>query len=401
MRILTKTGVIFSIVFVDFLGLSFILPLYPEIASRFGLSATLITLLSASYALMQFIFSPILGRLSDRVGRKPILVVTSLGTAASFLLFGWANSVWLIFASRILNGIFGSSVAVAQAYIADVTGKNERTEGMGTIGAALGLGLIFGPAMSGFLGHFGFGAPAYGAAVLTFLNSIFVIFFLKESLAKNLRVKKKILNLEVHFKNLAEVLKHPLMGKIMLTYFLSMFALASVQNIATLFAEERFHLTIAEIGIVFALIGLVLLLVQGFLVGRMVKRIGESKIVTLGIFLAAIGYIMTPTIEYVWFVLVSAGFMALGIGLIIPALNSLISKNASREEQGEIFGVAQSLIGLALIFAPIFGGGLYDLFGSGSPFFAAGVITLVAFYFSLSVLNKLKRVEKRDFFKHN
>ena len=171
MKILLKTGVIFSIVFVDFLGLSFILPLYPELANKFGLSATLITILSASYALMQFLFSPILGRLSDRFGRKPILVVTSLGTAVSFVLFGWANSVWLIFASRILNGIFGSSVAVAQAYIADVTGKHERAEGMGVIGAALGLGLIIGPAMSVFLGHFGFGVPAYAAAAITFLNS--------------------------------------------------------------------------------------------------------------------------------------------------------------------------------------------------------------------------------------
>lgn len=400
MKILTKTGVIFSIVFVDFLGLSFILPLYPALASKFGLSATLITLLSASYALMQFIFSPILGRLSDRIGRKPILVITSLGTAASFMLFGWANSVWLIFASRILNGIFGSNVAVAQAYIADITGKHERTEGMGTIGAALGLGLILGPTMSGFLGHFGFGAPAYGAAALTFLNSIFVIFFLKESLAKNLRVKNKILSLGVHFKQLVEVLKHQLMGRIMLTYFLVIFALSLVQNIATLFGEERFHLTIAEIGVVFALIGSVLLLVQGFLVGRLVKYKGESKVVILGICFNVVGYIMTPTIEYVWFVLISTGIMALGTGLCVPALNSLISKNASHEEQGEIFGVAQSLIGVALIFAPVFGGGLYDLLGSGSPFFAAGAISLIALYFSFSVLRRLKRIEGQSFFKH-
>lgn len=400
MRILLKTGVIFSIVFVDFLGLSFILPLYPEIANRFGLSATLITILSASYALMQFLFSPMLGRLSDRFGRKPILVITSLGTAVSFLLFGWAKSVWLIFASRILNGIFGSSVAVAQAYIADVTGRHERTEGMGTIGAALGLGLIIGPAMSGFLGHFGFAAPAYGAAAVTFLNSIFVIFFLKESLAKNLRVKKKILSLEMHTKQLVEVLKHPLMGRVMLTYFLAMFALASVQNIATLFAEERFHLSITEMGVVFASVGLVLLLVQGFLVGRIVRYSGESKVALMGIFLAAAGYTIVPTIRYVWLVLFSAGLIALGIGLFVPALNSLISKNASREEQGEIFGVAQSLIGMALVVAPVFGGGLYDLFGSGSPFFAAGAITLISLYFALSVFNKLKRVEKRTFFRH-
>ena len=200
------------------------------------------------------------------------------------------------------------------------------------------------------MGHFGFGAPAYGAAVLTFLNSIFVIFFLKESLAKNLRIKNKIFDLEIHAKNVIEVLKHPLMGRIMLTYFLSMFALASVQNIATLFAEERFHLGIAEMGAVLLLVGLVLLLTQGFLVGRMVKKVGELKIVITGVFLAAIGYIIMPTIEYVWFVLIAAGFLSFGIGLFIPALNSLISKNASREEQGEIFGVTQSLIGLALIF---------------------------------------------------
>ncbi len=400
MRLKNRLGVIFFVVFIDFLGLSFILPLYPELASKFGLSATLITVLSASYALMQFIFSPILGRLSDRVGRKAILVITSLGTAASFLLFGWASSVWLIFVSRILNGIFGSSVAVAQAYIADVTGKHERTEGMGTIGAALGLGLIVGPAMSGFLGHFGFGAPAFGAAALTFLNSIFVIFFLKESLPKNLRIKKKILSLEVHYQQLIKVLKHSVMGRIILTYFLAMFALASVQNIATLFAEERFHLTIAEIGIVFALVGLVLLLAQGFLVGRVVKRSGEAKVVMAGVFLSIIGYVMVPTIEYVWLVLFAAGFMALGVGLYVPALNSLISKNASCEEQGEIFGAAQSLIGLALVSAPVFGGALYDLFGSGSPFFAAGGITLIALYFSFSIFNKLRRIEKRDFFKH-
>ncbi|MBI4118753.1 MAG: MFS transporter, partial [Parcubacteria group bacterium] len=144
MKLKNRLGVIFTVVFIDFLGLSFILPLYPELADRFGLSTTAVAFLAASYALMQFLFSPVLGRISDKIGRKPVLAVTSLGTAASFIFFGLSTSVWMLFLARILNGIFGSSTAVAQAYIADVTGKHERTEGMGIIAAAFGLGLIFG-----------------------------------------------------------------------------------------------------------------------------------------------------------------------------------------------------------------------------------------------------------------
>ncbi|MFY9493179.1 MAG: MFS transporter, partial [Minisyncoccia bacterium] len=141
MRLKNRLGVIFFVVFIDFLGLSFILPLYPELADRFGLSATAMALLAASYALMQFIFSPLLGRISDKIGRKPVLAISSLGTAASFIFFGLATTTWMLFLSRILNGIFGSSAAAAQAYIADVTGRHERTQGMGVMGAALGLGL--------------------------------------------------------------------------------------------------------------------------------------------------------------------------------------------------------------------------------------------------------------------
>lgn len=391
---------IFTVVLVDFLGLSFILPLYPAIADKFGLSATAITLLSAAYALMQFLFSPILGRLSDRLGRKPILVLSALGTAGSFFLFGWANSVWLLFLSRILNGVFGSSMAVAQAYMADVTGKEERTQGMGLLGAALGLGLIFGPTMSGFLGSFGFGVPAYGAAALSFLNAFLAFFLLKESLGKESRSKKKIFVSSVHIKQLAEVLKHPLMGSILLTYFLATFALAAVQNIAILFAEERFHLTLNESGYFFAFLGVVLVLTQGFLVGRLVKKLGEANVTIWGLILIMIGYIAAPLIEYIGFMVFAAGFIGLGAGLYLPALNSLISKNASHGEQGGIFGIAQALVGAALVTGPVFGGGLYDLFGSGSPFFVAAIVTLAALYFAFKILSNLRRLEKKSFFEH-
>ena len=390
--------VIFAVVFIDFLGLSFILPLYPEIADRFGLSATLITLLTASYAMMQFLFSPVLGRLSDRFGRKPILIISSLGTAVSFVIFGLANSVWILFASRALNGIFGSSVAVAQAYISDVTEKSERTNGMGLMGAALGLGLVFGPSLSAILGGYGLGGPTFGAAAMTLLNSIMIIIFLKESLAPKLRKKERVFGiLRFKLSGFSEILKHPLMGGLVGAYFVLMFGIAAVQNIAVLFVEKRFHLTLQENGYIFAFIGLFMILTQGFLVGRMEKKIGESMTMITGILLLILGYLATPAIENISVIVVGAGFLSVGVGFCIPAVNSLVSKNASEDEQGEVFGLVQGLIGLALIAGPVLGGILFDTFGSGSPFFAAGILSAAALFISLKSFKKNRSMERSRF----
>ena len=401
MKLKNRLGVIFTVVFIDFLGLSFILPLYPELADRFGLSATAVALLAAAYALMQFFFSPVLGRISDKIGRKPVLAVSSLGTAASFVFFGLATTTWMLFLARILNGIFGSSAAVAQAYIADVTGKHERTEGMGVIGAAFGLGLVFGPALSAFLGGFGFSGPAFGAAAITLLNSIFILFFLKESLAEESRNHKREFKLlDFNPKEFVEILKHPLMGRILGTYFLSILSIAVIQNIAVFFAEERFHLTIQENGYLFVLVGLAIVLTQWFLVGRLEKKFGESFILVAATVFLMLGYFIMPLIEHAGLVVISVASVAVGAGLYLPAVNALISKNASSREQGEIFGITQSLIGAALITGPILGGVLFDAFGSGSPFFVSGFLTLFSFYFSLKVFGRLRHVEKRKFFRH-
>lgn len=378
-----KLVVIFAVVFIDFLGLSFILPLYPEIAEKFGLSATLITLLTASYAMMQFLFSPILGRISDRFGRKPILILSSLGTASSFIFFGFASSVWMLFASRILNGIFGSNVAVAQAYISDVTEKKERTKGMGIVGVALGLGLIVGPALSAVLGGYGLKGPAFGAAFICLSNLIFMSIFLKESLKKEFRRKKfdeKLIKFRL--SGFSQILKHKVIGKLVSSYFLSMFGIAMMQNIAILFVEERFYLSLQENGYVFAGVGLFLILSQGFLVGRMEKKIGEYKTMATGIILLIFGYFLTPIIENVSIIILGAGLIAIGAGLYMPSVNSLVSKNSPEEERGEVFGLVQGLIGLALIIAPVCGGVLFDTFGSGSPFFAAGILSVLSLFIS-------------------
>jgi DHA1 family tetracycline resistance protein-like MFS transporter len=393
-----KLSVIFAVVFIDFLGLSFILPLYPELSEKFGLSATLITLLTASYALMQFLFSPILGRLSDRFGRKPILILSSLGTASSFIFFGLASSVWMLFASRILNGIFGSSAAVAQAYISDVTEKSERAKGMGVMGAALGLGLILGPTLSAALGGYGFRGPAFGAAGICVLNLFFISFFLKESLKKELRKKssgEKIIRFKI--SGFLEILKHPLMGKLVSAYFISMFGLAAIQNIAVLFTAKRFHLSLQENGYMFAGIGLFLIFAQGFLVGRMERKIGEFFTMIIGTILFIFGCFITPAIENISIIIVGAGFIAVGAGLYIPSVNSLVSKNSLEDERGEVFGLVQGLIGLALIFGPIFGGILFDTFGSGSPFFAAGILSIISLLISFRSFKKIRSMEKSRF----
>ncbi len=391
-----KLGVIFAIVFVDFLGLSFILPLYPELASNFGLSATMITLLAASYAAMQFVFSPILGRLSDKIGRKPVLLMSTLGTAVSFVIFGLAGSTWVLFGSRILSGIFGANTAVAQAYITDSTKHHERTEGMGLVGAALGLGLIFGPALSGFLGKYGFSAPALAAAGVTLINAILITFLLKESLPKQERSKSKTKVFNFSFKQFKTELKKPLMGSILITYFLTMFALAAIQNIAILFAQDRFHLSIEESGYFFAFVGAILVLVQGVIIGRAAKIHGESKLIIWGIIMMSLGYFLAPTALQVWTIVLFAGLIAVGAGLYLPAINSLISKKASAEERGEVFGINQAMVGLALILGPVFGGVLFDTFGSGSPFFVAAFITLISLAYAFRIYRRVHHAEKRS-----
>lgn len=397
----SKLGVIFAVVFIDFLGLSFILPLYPELSDRFGLSATLITLLATSYALMQFIFSPILGRLSDRFGRKRLLLLSTLGTAFSFVLFGLAQTPWLLFVSRIFNGITGSSTAVAQAYIADVTPKEERARGMGLVGAALGLGLILGPAMSGLLGRLGFGVPALAAAGVSVVNSFLIFFFLEESLKKESPSDFKSLVPQFSFKRFFEILGHPIMANLLIIYFLNTFAFAALQNVAGLFTKERFHFTLEENGYLYAYIGLLLVLVQGLLVGKLSKKIGESLVVILGFVLLMFGFILVPVTQQVLAVIFVTTVLAFGAGVSTPALNALISKNSSAHEQGGIFGIAQGLGGLALIGGPVFAGFLFDVLGSGSPFFASAIIVLAALYFALRVFRRLQTIEKRTFFWHS
>lgn len=393
-----RLAVIFAVVFIDFLGLSFILPLYPEIAEKFGISATVITLLATSYALMQFLFSPVFGRLSDKIGRKQVLLLSSLGTAASFAFFGLSNAVWMLFASRILNGIFGSSIAAAQAYISDVTERHERTGGMGVVGAALGLGLVFGPALSAGLGRYGLAGPALGAAALSLLNFFLILFFLKESLPKTLRKKnvgKKIFDFRL--SGFVEILRHPLMGSLVTFYFLAMLSLAIIQNIAVFFTEKRFHLTLQENGYLLGIIGLAMALTQGFLVGRLGRRIGESLTMITGSIFLAFGYFAIPLIENAALIMAGAGLVSVGTGLFIPSVNALVSKNASESEQGEVFGITQGLIGLALIIGPVLGGLMFDIFGSGSPFFAAGVLVFIGIIIFVKSFKKSKRLERTDF----
>ncbi len=190
------------------------------------------------------------------------------------------------------------------------------------------------------------------------------------------------------------------MSALLINYFLAMLGISIMQNVAGLFANQRFHLTLSETGYFFAYIGIIMIAVQGVMVGRLAKFSGETIIIVLGLILATLGYFLIPTSRMIWTIIATAGVAAAGVGLYIPSVNSLISKNSSVKEQGEIFGVAQSLVGLALIFGPVMGGFLYDNLGSGSPFFAAGLITLASLFFALKGFKKLRRLEKSSFLRH-
>ena len=262
-------AIIFVIVFVDLLGFSLILPLLPYYAATFGADAFVTGLLVASYAVAQLLGAPILGRLSDRFGRRPILLVSIFGTFLGFLLLGFAGALWMLFASRVIDGLTGGNISVAQAYITDVTDEKNRAKGLGMIGAAFGLGFIIGPAVGGLLSVYGYAVPAFAAAALSFTNLLAVFFFLPESLTDERRAalaaqKKPPFTLRA----LVNALNRPRVGPLLHTRFFFSLAFATFQSIFALYAQYRLGLTAQTTGYVLAYVGLLSVIVQGFADGN-------------------------------------------------------------------------------------------------------------------------------------
>jgi len=373
-----RLSTIFAVVFVDLLGFSLILPLLPYYAETFGANPTIIGLLVASYAAAQLLGAPLLGRLSDRYGRRLILLVSIFGSAIGFVLLGIANTLGMLFFSRVLDGLTGGNISVAQAYIADISDDENRARNFGLIGAAFGLGFIIGPAAGGLLSRWGYAVPAFVAAGLAFLNFVAVYFFLPESLteedlsaARNKQTHSKF-DLGATWRSLSG----PRVGPLFTIRFFTSLASSIFQTIFALFALERLGYSAEQTGYVLGYVGVLVSLVQGLLIGRLAKRYPESGLIVFAIGLLSISlaiWAFTPNLIVLLLVLIP---MAVAIGILGAIINSALSRSVYPQEVGSTLGISASLESLTRVIGPSLGGVLLGQVGTWSPGVFGAVVLL-------------------------
>ena len=392
-RSLPPILIIFLTILIDMIGFGIVIPVLPLYSLHFGASPWEIGLLFGSFSLMQLIFAPILGRWSDRIGRRPILLMSILGTAISFLVLGFANSLWMLFLGRMLDGMSGGNISTAQAYIADVTPLEKRSSAMGIIGAAFGLGFVIGPAIGGLLGHYSIQLPFFVAAGLAFINTLAILLFLPETLSEEQRKTHSAAGVPL-LQTLASAKDTPL-GNLMLCSLLSTMAFSLVTALFTLFTENRLHWHARENGMLFAYIGILGVLIQGGLLRRIVPRTGEKPLIVLGAILLCISIAALPLNSSVaWIVLASSG-LSIGNSLVTPMLSGLASKSADAQSQGAILGLMQSIASFGRMIGPAIGGFLlnFDLHHAElpygiSPFWFSAVLMVLGTITALRLVPK-------------
>lgn len=403
---------IFVIVLIDLLGVTIILPLLPFYATAFGADPLVIGILSATYPLMQFVGAPVLGRLSDRYGRKPILLISQFGTLIGFVILGFAGALWVLFLSRLIDGLSGANIATAQAAIADSTTEKTRTQGLGLIGAAFGLGFIIGPIIAFValaLTNNDYRIPAFVAAGFSVLSILLTAFWFRETLDPAHRGAARA-RPAFSFGALLSALGHPLVGILLVLVFAQQLAFGGFENFFSLFTLSRLGLNASENAAVFVWVGLILVAVQGGLVGKWSRRFGDRRVMLAGFALLAFGLALsalTPMIPPPWYdpaavakslqqtgstssivlppadnkgwfgliwMLIAQIPTSIGAGVLQPTLNSLITKRVAPGEVGGMLGVSTSMLSGANVLAPLLAGALFQFGGAAAPFWAAAIM---------------------------
>lgn len=379
---------VFVAVLTDLMGFGIVLPLLPFYASTFQASPVAIGFLYSIYSLAQLIFSPIWGGFSDRIGRRPIMLMSTLGASLAYTLFGLAHSFTLLFLSRLIAGIMGGNISTAQAYVADVTSPEERAQGMGLVGAAFGIGFVMGPAIASFVIHPVFlkwfriplqnkyAVPGFVAASLSLLSFLLVLFKLPETAKPREGDSQRILKSSIFTKNFWESMvsqkssgmKH-LFPLLMGSAFLYSLAQSSLYSAFPLFCEARFKLSPEKVGMLYVFLGLIAIVVQGGLIKSLVKKLGEQRLFLTGSVLMVAGFAWLPLADSMKFLILFLALLSLGGSLMGPTLNSLISKEADPGKLGWAMGASQGVAALGRVVGPTWGGFLYGL-SPGIPFLA-------------------------------
>jgi DHA1 family tetracycline resistance protein-like MFS transporter len=417
---------VFLIILIDLLGLTIIIPLMSLYAASYGANASTIGLLGATYPAAQFVGAPFLGRLSDRFGRKPILIISQIGTLIGFLVLGFSRSLWVVFLARLIDGLSGANISTAQAVISDSTTTRNRTQGLGLIGAAFGIGFVIGPVI-GFvslaLSSNNFHVPAFVAAGFSLISILLTSFLLKETLPPE-KAAHPDRKREFLLKNFLSAMKKPMIGFLLLLMFVQQLVFGEFQQLLSLFTLNRLGLNASGISILFVYTGIVIVAVQGYFIGRWSRRFGESWLIRSGLAIMAFGLFLvaltprqplpsydrqalarelsgerslpgetppTQTLQIslppdtnkgysglIW-ILFSMIPMAIGGGVLQPSINSLLTRNASVGEVGGMLGISAALLSGANAFAPVIGGTIFQSFGAGAPFLIGSAIMLLLF----------------------
>lgn len=374
-------------IFIDITGFGMIIPLLPFYAETFNAGPTALGILVASFSIMQFFFSPMLGKLSDNVGRRPVLLLSILVSALSFILFALADSFLVLLLSRIVSGM-ATETAVAQAYIADITTEKERATGIGRVGAAHGAGVIIGPAIGGFLSVYGFSAPGLAAFGLALLNLLFVFVFLPESKRRpSPSMKTPSKPNDGYLSRLIGALTRPLIGFVLITSFIIILAFSAIPVTVPLLGISFFNFGSLEMSYIFIYIGFIQIFLQGFAIGRLAKRFGEEKLIAFGSLLMMLGMLFMPLLPNLVIFLASLALIAFGIGMTQTAIPSFISKKTPVDEQGGMLGVNQSVSSIARVPGPLVAGLIVEFAGLVAPFLVSTTLLIIAFGLGCKVLH--------------
>jgi DHA1 family tetracycline resistance protein-like MFS transporter len=381
--------VLFLTVFIDLIGFGMVIPFLSFYAREYGASGIAVGAVVGIYSIMQFFFAPVWGRLSDRVGRRPVLLISLTASTTGYLLFAFTRSLTVLFLSRVIAGVGGANIGTAQAYIADATSPENRAKGMGLIGAAFGLGFILGPPMSGILASVGTRhglpgnlLPGLVAAGLSFTAFLVALSVLAESKPASI-VPRSGLPPQFDRRMWREIFTNTLLASLFAALFLTLLAVAGMEISVTLHGRDRFDFQQLDMAYLFLFMGVIVAAIQGGLIGRFVNKLGEKRVIVIGAICFTIGFALVPLIFRLPLLYVVAFLIAIGQGLCYPALTSLVSKISPESERGSVLGLATSVGSLARFLGPIVSGFLYDLAHAQGAFWGGAVLMLGAVFIAM------------------
>lgn len=380
-----RLAILFATVLVDLIGFGIVLPLLPFYADRFGGTGVAIGFLVTVYSAAQLFSAPLWGRLSDRYGRRPILIVGLVSSGISYLVFAYATTLAVLFLSRVLAGIGGATVTVAQAYIADVTPPEKRAANMGLLGAAFGVGFVLGPVMGGILAPISLAAPGLAAAGLCLTNAVIAVWYLPESLPPEDRGSRSSAEPGERIRSFIAAATSPQLLRILSLSFFFTIAFASMHPTFPLFGQIRFGFDERQVGYLFAFIGTISAIMQGGVVRRLAPVMGEVALIRTAAIPFVAGLLMLALAPTVPLLLLGLALMSIGFGGTLPSILSLLSRSAPANMQGSIMGVGQSVDALGRIIGPVLAGFAFDGWGIAWPYIVGSAIGGVAFLVSLTV----------------